>query len=58
MHLSTLKLKLSTNLSTNTLECFKHPSLSLIKLGFPHIHRPYYYLYYLIKKNTIYLETI
>ena len=57
MHLSTLKLKLSTLFSTTTLARFKHRGAWLVKLKLPHIHSPYYYVYYLIKKNTVYWKT-
>lgn len=57
MHLSTLRLKLSTLSSTIAQASFKHRQARLGTLGFPHIHTPYYYVYYLIKGNTLYWKT-
>lgn len=57
MHLSTLRLKLSTLFSTIVPACFKHWVSSLGELGFPHVHSPYYYVYYSINTNSVYWET-
>lgn len=57
MHLSTLRPKLSTLFSTTSRASFKHLPAKLDTLGSPHIHTPYYYVYYLNNGNTLYWKT-